>query len=453
MKKWLVQILAALASTFLVVALLSFYMGGRIHTAVQSQIAKWEDKGYAKIEVLDYQRGIFSSTAHSRWTVEGDESSYQIEAQHDIRHGPFPHGKAATVATTFYLPAGSDPHVLQALQGAHLAQWNAAVQWNHQAHHQLSSQPLQIDFDDGSSIRWGGLQAQWQVSAQQDHIQGSLDVPLLQAKTPEIDNNLAVSGLHLEMDTQYAAQESFWSGPITLEVGSIEIQDPEVAHVRARQLRLHALTTLNNRLVSLQLQSQAAEAMTPDQGIRQLELAMRFDNIDVQWFKDTLAWLGSNAEEEDVHVAALLDGLNQLLAAQPKIQFEKLAFETDAGISEIKGHLAYTGQQADTFDISEVQAALHATFPQSVVEHWLASKVRNDYVLLLDQLGQAFNETELEHAIASGVHKRLQSLLSLGAIKNQQDRFSAELVFDRDGLQLNGQPTAFQDLLMLGEAM
>ena len=445
-----------LAGTTLAVAAAagtSYYMGGKIQQAIVTTADSWGEDQEVAVRLVHYERGVFTSSARSIWTFAGNDTTHEVQVTHDIRHGPFPRGYAAQVHTVFHLPDDIDPALTQALQGKHPLQWTAQVRWNQEARHTVQADSFQAKFDDGSTLDWGGLQAQWTMQPDGLHIQGSAQLPLLDVQTPSAQMRLRMQDLQLQLDNHKSAQYQFWSGPLQLQLAQLQVEDPEAPTFSVEDMDLTASSDLVDNLVQMRIQTQAAQAGTTDQQVQNAQLHITLTNIDANWLTQAVAWMHSSEAEEELQSWALLSSLPQLLAGHPEIAITHLQFQTSDGVSEFAARMGYTGEDPEAFTLIDLNATLQATLPQSVLEHLLSAKVRNDYVALLEQMGQPMDETSLGAAIQDGVRKRLQSLISQGAIHPTGNRFTSELTFDGDGFQLNGQPTKLHDLLMLGEAI
>lgn len=91
--------------------------------------------------------------------------------------------------------------------------------------------------------------------------------------------------------------------------------------------------------------------------------------------------------------------------------------------------------------------------PKPILLALLDSKVRSDYIELLEQLEQEMDEPQLQHAVDDGVSKRLKGLIEWNAIRERSDAFTTELELKNGKLTLNGQTRDMADLLQMIGAM
>lgn len=88
---------AFLALLILLAAGTSYWTGNRIEQHFHRTISEVNGKNAARLQVVEYRRGIFSSTAVTVFSLNSDGQKngrppLQLETEHRIWHGPFPPG-------------------------------------------------------------------------------------------------------------------------------------------------------------------------------------------------------------------------------------------------------------------------------------------------------------------------------------------------------------------------
>ncbi|MGE8396583.1 MAG: DUF945 family protein, partial [Comamonas sp.] len=175
--------------------------------------------------------------------------------------------------------------------------------------------------------------------------------------------------------------------------------------------------------------------------------------VDATWLSAFLLWIQRNSENGD-QSTDLLRSLPVLLAGKPEIAITRLALETPEGPAEMRARIAYAGQTPEAFNpLTDLHMQMHAQIPKIIMAQLFDAKVRSDYLELLEQLEQEWDEEQLQTAVNDGVGKRLKGLLELGAIKDSGTLFSADAELKEGEFTLNGQPSELRNLLQMGGAI
>lgn len=429
----------------------SYYMGGKIQQAVIETATRWGNDQEVSVQLVDYQRGIFTSSARSIWSFEGDTDSYEVPVTHSIQHGPFPYGYAAQVHSVFHLPEQTSATLRQALEGKEALRWTAQVQWNQATKHTIAADAFQANFQDGSSLAWGGLQGQWLIHPDGTHIEGNVFLPHLALQTPL--EHLQLHELHLQFDHTQALTSSLWTGPLQVTLKQIKADTITAPLFSAKQLQLKIDSHVAGNLAGFQIASTAQQVSLHSQNAHDGKINIEIKNIDSDWLSQALSWLNSSESEEEMQTWSLINSLPELWAGHPEIHVSNFTLQTVEGSHEISAHLSYAGKDPHLFALNDIHGQLRATLPRTSLASLLGQRVRKDYVALLESMGQQVNADVLATSIQDGVTKRLESLVEYGAIQETDDSFTSELKFNSDGFELNGKPTKLYDLLMLGEAI
>lgn len=108
MKKLGIGIAAAVAVLVAGGAATGYMVGNNIEQGFATAAKEWS-KPPLLVQVQDYQKGIFSSTAQTLWTVDTGEEKLQFTAQHAISHGPLPLAHLAEIVSTFAINPDAPP--------------------------------------------------------------------------------------------------------------------------------------------------------------------------------------------------------------------------------------------------------------------------------------------------------------------------------------------------------
>lgn len=454
MKKLAIGVLSAGALAAAGALATSYYIGGKVQQTLEQTAEAWSTEDGFTVRVLEYQRGFATSQAKSLWSFANEEDTYDITVTHDIVHGPWPMGHAAKIVSRFELPEDSEPGLIEALQNRAPLEWTTTAGWTGNTAHTLFSPNFAANFEDGSALTWGGLNAEWTLSAERHAAKGFVRMPVLRVKVEE-GNRMDIEDAEITFDARIPEGFNFWEGPSSFKVGLVSALESETeTQFKLQQLHVSSTTTLKDNLVQMGLDTRVAKVELPDYSMQNFAFDMRFNNVDARWLDGLMLWMQRSTEAQEAPQNTLLRDLPALWAGKPEIAITRLGIETPDGPAELSARVTYVGHQPEAFDpLSDIEAQLHASLPKSVLIQMLDAKVRSDYLGLLEQLGKELNEEELQAAVEDGVSKRLKGLLSLGALKDAEEKYSTELEFGKGGLKLNGQPAELQNLLQMGGAI
>lgn len=453
MKKLAIGVLSAGALAVAGGLGLSYYMGGQIQQALENTANTWSSEDGFTVRVLEYERGITSSRAQTLWSFATGEDTYDLTVTHDIVHGPWPHGKAAQIVSRFVLPPDSEPQLIEALQQKAPLEWTTTASWTGETAHTLYSPHFTTQFEDASTLVWGGLQAQWTLSAQRTAAKGFVHMPVLRVKV-EDGTSMDMEDTEITFDAHIPAAFNFWNGPSAMKVGMLAVENTETA----LQLKLHGIhiqsdSSLQDDLIQMGLDTHIAKLEMPQLILANLALEMHAQQIDAHWFSEFLLWMQQTSEDE-TQSTALLRSLPLLLSGKPEIAITRMGLDTPEGPAQMSARIAYDGQDPQAFNpVDDLHMQMHAQLPKTTLKQLLHQKVRSDYLELLEQLEQEWDDIQLQTAVEDGVGKRLKGLLELGAIQDSGSNFSADLELKRGELTLNGQPSELRNLLQMGGAI
>lgn len=453
MKKLTIGVLSAGALAVAAGLGASYYVGGHIQQALQDTANTWSaDDGFT-IRVLEYDRGITQSQAKTLWSFAAGEDTYDLTVTHDIVHGPWPMGKAAKVISRFVLPEDSEPQLLQALQQKSPLEWTTTASWSGETAHTLFSPNFTTVFEDGSTLTWGGLKAEWTLSAQLNAAKGFVQMPVLRVKV-EGGTSMDIEDTEMTFDVHTTPSLSFWNGPSNLKVGLMAVQNAETAaQWKMQGISIQSSSSLQDNMVQLGLDSSISQVEMPEFKLNNMVFEMHAKHIDANWFNAFMQWMQRNTNNGE-QASALLSNLPVLLAGKPEIAITRFGLQTPEGAADLSARITYAGQTPEAFNpLTDLHVQIHAQLPKAIMAQLLDSKVRSDYLELLEQLQQELDEEALQAAIDDGVGKRLKGLLELGAIQDGGSTFSADIELRQGALTLNGQPSELRHLLQMGGAI
>ena len=453
MKKLAIGALSAGALAVAAVLGTSYYMGAHIQQALEDMANSWTSEDGFSVQVLEYDRGITHSYAKTLWSFASGEETYDLTVTHDIVHGPWAMGKAAKVVSRFVLPQDSEPQLLEALREKAPLEWTTTASWSGETAHTLFSPNFTTKFEDGSTLTWGGLSAQWTLSAQRTSAKGLIQMPVLRVNV-EDGSSMDLEGTEITFDAHVPTSFNFWNGPSTMKVGMLAVHNTETqSDWKLQGLHIQSDSSLQDNLVQMGLDAHIAKVDVPEFSLGNMALEMHVKQVDATWLSAFLLWIQRNSENGD-QSTDLLRSLPVLLAGKPEIAITRLALETAEGPAEMRARIAYAGKTPEALNpLTDLHIQMHAQVPKIIMAQLFDAKVRSDYLELLEQLEQEWDEEQLQTAVNDGVGKRLKSLLELGAIKDSGTLFSADAELKEGEFTLNGQPSELRNLLQMGGAI
>lgn len=431
----------------------SYYMGEHIQQTMTQMTEAWASDGGLTVRLLDYDRGLLTSHATTLWSIASEEENYDITVVHNIVHGPWPMGKAAKVVSRFLLPPDSEAALLQALQQRAPLEWTTTASWSGTTAHHVTSPNFQTAFEDGSALTWGGLKAEWTLSAQRDAVQGFVRMPVLRVEVQD-GSRMDMEDAELTFDAQMPQGYSFWTGPTALKLGMLSVLDTEEAtQLKLQHLQLESSNVMQNALLQSGIQAQLQNVDSANFHAQNLKLQVQMKNIEANWFEQWMQWLQTGTESEE-QTMSLLQNLPALLAGKPELHIQRLSMDSGDGPVSLAAHVRYSGTDPEQFNpITDLEGQLQTAMPLPVLKQLLGSRVRSDYLELLEQMDREIDEAELQAAVNDGVGKRLKALLSQAVVQKQGDAVSASLSFSNGEFKLNNQPQTLQQLLGIGGAL
>lgn len=434
----------------------SYYLGQKIEQGFHAQLQQWHSPGL-KAEVQSYQRGLLSAQAQTLWTLNTGEEVLEFTAQHNIQHGPWPQGKAAKVHTRLGAPKGSSAAFISALQDRPLLEGSSTFDWSGASQHLVNSPSLQVTLEDDSRLSWGGMQSQWNVSADQNLFDGWAKAPALGLKNTE-GVQLQWQDMAVETKAAKAPNSQLWTGPASFTIATMTVTDADNPQLlQARDIRINTSTELEGQSAKMLLDMQAAQATLND-GSREHEgknlgLSMQLSHLDTGWLEQFNTMLyEEEMQSEEAFTAALLASLPQLLRQKPELAITRLGLETVEGPVNLQAQLRYTGgEDLQAFNPDrDVEGRIQLELPKTVLQMLLADKVSKDYRQLLQSMNSDYDEEELAEAIGQGVAERLNTMLERGLLQQQAQQLRTELEYANGRFILNSKPMELHELMGIG---
>lgn len=457
MKKLGIGIAAAVAVLVAGGAATGYIVGNNIEAGFATAANEWS-KPPLLVQVQDYQKGIFSSTAQTLWTVDTGEEKLQFTAQHAINHGPLPIAHLAEIVSTFAISPDAPPEWVVAFKDKAPLVWKSKVGWSKNTQNEVTSPAFNGEFG-GDKLAFGGFKSDFEMSSDFSRIKGDASMPslLLQSTPGEEDEGQAsemlMSGNTMRFDMHQPTGHEFMVGSIEWALASLKItpksgEDP----AELKDLKLVGDTQLAGESVNSSINGTVKSFVQKDHKIDDMVLDMTLNNLDAGWLNQFTKESQKIQGDPQAMQMLLLQGMQQLLARKPELEFKRISWRTAEGTAEMAASLAYQGDASKQINpMMDLKAQLSLDMPKPVLQSLYASKVRETY--LLENEGSDIDEKQLASTVQEDVNARLSGLVQAGLLVENGDRMSSKLQWEQGQLQANGKPLDQNGMMGLLSAM
>lgn len=419
-----------------------------------------------KVTPQDYQRGLLSSEAVSRVTVEGTQpdptpadGSLTFSLKHNIYHGLLP--------LPFWLQGDFEPRPLQTVVRTELGRdgpWNAVLSElfgerepltvvSYVALDGSSDNHITIPYLDLtnrlglSTINFSGLEGQIAASPLGHSIKGELSAAGLYALiSRELGSSIRLTDLQLRVD-QRRGRFDFLTGDSALSVASLTTSNLGAAN---------GTLTLDGLLLSTRVQEQGAlvdstlalavEGVNWNQtGIGSAQLQLAANKLDGATLKKLQQWSrayrGNDAEPAAIQDLLIL--LPAFLQRNPELL---LTAEADAPQGELRSKARFVLQKPEQIAplnpaqllsaVSQAEVAL--TVSKALLETSLFNIIKAQMVAEAIQEGQEPDEDQVNIAAQLQMQQQLTQLINTRWLLLEDDKYQTQARFEQGKFFLNG---------------
>ncbi|WP_312409643.1 YdgA family protein [Comamonas sp.] len=458
MKKLGIGIAAAVAVLAAGGATTGYLVGNRIEEGFATAAKEWS-KPPLLVQVQDYQKGIFSSTAHTLWTVDTGEEKLQFTAQHDISHGPLPIAHLAEIVSTFAINPDAPPEWVVAFKDKAPLVWKSKVGWSKSTQNEVTSPAFNGEFG-GDKLAFGGFKSDFEMSSDFSRIKGDASMPslLVQPKPGEEDDgqtaDMLMSGNTMRFDMHQPKGQEFMVGSIEWALASLKLT-PKSGEGPAElaDLKLAADTQLQGEVVNTSINTSIKSFVQKDHKIDDMVMDLGLHNLDAGWLNQFTKESQKTQGDPQAMQMLLMQGMQQLLARKPELEVKRISWRTAEGTAEVAASLSYQGDAAKPLNpMTDFKALLRLDMPKPVLQSLYASKVRETYVLE-NEGSDDIDDKQIDSAVQQDVDARLAGLVDAGLLVDNKDRMASELQWADGKLQANGKPLDQNGMMGLLSAM
>ena len=438
----------------------SYYMGGKLQAEFTNGIGKLNQHGVSA-QVTSYERGLFSSTAKTEWTLGSGEEPTKFTAEHKISHGPLPMGHAAEIHTAFSLPADADAELKTALNGRAPVEVVTKVGWSRSSSNLMTSPAVVAKVKD-SEMNWGGMKIEWDMPADMKAAKGTANFAGLAFKDEE--GSTAMEKTSMRFDVKQPKDQQFWVGPFAMMVDKVTAtrvdEDGKSSSSSFEGLSMDSDTTLKEDLVEMSLKGALKSAKLEDSKADDLVLDVVLRNIDAAWLNHfmEMAKRKTAAEGEDDDMGSdfretLMKTVTKALARQPAIEIKRIAMRTPEGLSEFGAALQYLGDGENMSNpFQDLKVSLNANVPKPVLDSYMQSRKRKGMLALMDE--DEPNLKDVDEAAKVSAQASIQSLKDQGIFEEKAGMMTTQIVYAKGEFQVNGKKLGDDGAaILMGEAL
>ncbi|MFG5775532.1 YdgA family protein [Comamonas sp. J-3] len=464
MKKLGIGIAAAVVVLLAGGAGTSYVMGGKVQEGFEATAKDWSKPPLA-IQVQSYERGLFSSTAKTMWTVNTGDEQLQFTATHAISHGPWPRGHAAEIATRFAFSPDAPPELISLYKDKTPLKWNTQVGWGKTSQHQLSSPAVAGQFEK-DKLSFGGLTADFEMSADLKGMKGQAALPLLQiestvASADELDDadageaiNVVIKGNTMRFDVNQPAGQEFMVGNVKWVLADFNSQPKFGGEpVQFSGLSMDIDTKLEGEVVNTAINTGIQQLTLPKRKISDIAVDLGLRNLDAGWLNQFTKHSQQAQGNPQAMQALLLGGMQQLLARKPVLELKRASWRSEEGQSELSAAVSYQGDGSQGLNpATDIQANAKLAMPKPVLQALFSSRVR-DAIIADNEGDEDYEPQALADMVQEDVQGRISLLLQSGVLQEQDGKVSTQLEYTGGEVKANGKVLDQEGLMGLMAAM
>ncbi|HRD65089.1 MAG TPA: YdgA family protein [Candidatus Competibacter sp.] len=451
----------------------AYWSGQQAERWYKDALAEGSKHPNVKMNVVRYERGLFSSKATTRFQLvlgEGGDANMpdlSFSTREDIYHGPLP------------LAGWGVPGVPMALTGAVVRQtldpessaWTrelaklygsqeplvaiAQVGFDGASNTRITMPPLTLNnVEDLQSFNFAGLQGQFQVAPRGTAVQGGMTVASLEAVgksggegQPAAGPKVNLRDLAVTLNQRKGAFDLMF-GDSSFKVGELRVQDPSSgAPVVFADLGMNATAALhpqNPQQVNVEALFKAGKiTVDPWSGTGSMKLA--FHNLDGATVGQLQQWQQKMAVKPDDPQALeeLLKLVKTLLRGKPEF-----VLDTQAKLAQgdWQGKLTLNFQDYGDIDPAQNPAGLlsalqkglaEISVSKTLAETVLVGIAKEQFQAQAEEGSEQAGEQAMQDMAAQQVAQQIQSMMAAGFVRLDGDRYESTARFEGGKLFVN----------------
>jgi uncharacterized protein YdgA (DUF945 family) len=462
MKKLLLLIILVIAAA---IPAVPYYIGTTVEAsfhAEHEEMAKEAALSGFNIELIDYQRELFTATATSRISiiVPDKKETLSFDIHHRIDHTPQPAAQViATVDSELVLSDEITETLAPLFKGEAPLSVNTRIFLDGHQDATLNSPAASGEFTGKESVmvEWKGMQGTVWQNATRDKVTFNMTLPgmvVSPAKTEPSEDSISISNLQYDGDL-YKGESGFWHGKANATIAGINVnvtaKATEALAMQIKTIELKGEQSESNGLV------QASGVMTSKSiSVNGFEVTnatydVAIENLDAKamkaWQQTAQQMMKNNDTISDPiadPLAALSEHLPALFNAHPTIRINDLSVDSPMGRFAFKLNTSIIGEWNDMLMenpamlATMVKADLNANVPRSVVITALQDQVRAAIITQAAINEVEMTPEEIHNAVEQSVNQQLTGLIAQGFIKENETQLESRVEYEAGKLLVNG---------------
>ncbi|MCL2161187.1 MAG: YdgA family protein [Betaproteobacteria bacterium] len=465
------KIVGAVAVAVVVLSISSYWTGSRVEQQFRESMdlmARYGATHNFKVNVVDYQRGVFWATAHTDvvfQTASLDDPSIMesvtVPIIHSIRHGPLPALTAAArirseaqltdeaVAFFFNETFDSDP-----FEGKVPLAFDTVIGWAGGRHSRVVSPGFEMPAEkDQAKVSWSGLNGEISVNS------NGIKVEIDGLSYVRNDDDLFRLG-RIVFESSMTLAEGFervYTGTTGITLDNLHFRGKDdngvILGVEFEKFRIAGNASVKDGALDTEVNLDA-ERITVEGGTKEaadsLKLTFLLENIDASAYDAILQAM--DQEGQTAEISTVLEKQGEiLLRRRPAFHIKEASGRWPEGVATGSFRIAYEGEaKPDDLSISSLSGLsgdLQLVVPRALVTRHISSQVSRDIADSLED-GEE-NEVNIEKETTEQVARKMAEMLEKGIFVEKGDALAVDARL-RDGeLNLNAKQQPIQTLLEL----
>ncbi len=452
----------------------AYWSGGQAERWHQEALAEGAKNPSVKFTTVRYERGLFSSQSVTRVQFvlpegESKEADPSFSIRQDIYHGPLPlagrnapdvpmqWGGAVIRATLDPESSAWTRELAKLYGGQEPIVAISQVGFDGASDTRITMPPLTLsDVEDLQSLKFSGLQSQFQVAPRGAAVRGNLTVtsldltgkPTATEGRPAIGvGQVRLGDLSLNVNQRRGAFDLLY-GDSSVRIGELRAQDQTTGapFVVTNLAITGALSPQGAQQVAGEVVVKADQVTVDQQsGSGSLKLALR--NLDGPTVMQLQQWQqrAANQPEDPQALDELIKLLKTLLRGKPEFALDSQA---KLAQGDWQGKLTLNFQDFGEVNLLQDPSGLLGALEKGVadvaasknlIEALLISTTREQLLAQAKEQGQPASEPAIQTMVAQQVAEQLQGLTIAGFIRLEGDQYKTTARFEGGKLFVNGQ--------------
>ena len=410
-----------------------------------------EMAGYgAKVELLEYQRGIFSATARTEWVFSrSGKDQMALSFRHNIRHGPFLVLASAASIRSELMPSNElsalfvDTLGGDSFNGKISLTVKSTFGGGGEHYIRIVSPKFEAFSGEGKPLlSWDGLDGRITMDSGLSKIKMKAVINGLSTVENEEDR-LQVSRVTLQTDMKKARGYGFvFVGASSLVLNKLTYRgtDESTGAIRAfafENARGETSTALKNGGLNIKIRAGADALVMSDSKttIQKPGATFQFENIDAQGLDAILRISLSQNGESGHSIFAHEEQVQSFLKRKPAFSIKEVSADWPEGVTTGNFRFAYTGDgNLDQFSLADMVVDLQFSLPIAPINR-----------LLEEQASEGYSEETKKQV------EIINSMINKGFLTEEDGVLSADASLTDGTLNLKGQPKSLEVLQELLE--